>query len=574
VEKGRLRYALIIAICFIGGFILLPNLGGPSFWQDEAETALLARSINNHGYPSAWDGRNLITQLSGNDSGPSHIWSFTPWLPFYIVAGSFRLLGETNFAGRLPFVIFGILALFTLYLFVYKTSRDILLAALSSLLLLLNMQFILHTRQCKYYSLLFFVPPLLYLAYTKIHKHVVYFILFTTCIIVLFYTNYLSMFLAIAGITIHTFAVRRYKKDVLLFVLAGIISLAFTIPFFFVGDITVTSNLISRFPTPVEYIDKLARHIWYFNNMVFGLILCVPLLLFAKKGYFNQYEMRLLKLLLWIIFPAWLFLPLFNQDVFRYNLHLIPAFAALTALLVVGFFRWSRKAGVVFLLLILMTNISSNLPGIIVNIAIKASGIKLEEKTDWFVKKFKKDERKTRMWLGSFDKELKMLTLRRILTHQVLKAEYAAYVNELRGRYEDAAMSTVNFLREHAKDGDIVYINFDQLVLQFYLPNLTYGYKILPQNLFISKKSPLPPYITSLEGTRWYIFRDVEMNLSPYLTDEDFKAQFKGRLTPYELGVNALYWDLTWPQRYHQYINKMLWKDETGYNNVTVYRID
>lgn len=386
----------IVVICLLAALIMFPQLNRPYFWQDEAETALLARSILRASVPTAWDGQNLITQLSGNDSNSNLVWSFTPWLPFYIVAASFKVLGESTFSGRLPFVIIGILGLISLYLFAYQLSRNRHVALLSSLFLLLNMQFILYSRQCKYYSILFFIPPLLYFAYSRLRKDVTSFLLFIVCCVLLFYSNYISLFTSIVGITIYTLFVKRDRKEIFTFLAAGAISLLLTIPFFFIGDFWTSSGLISRLPSVAEYADKFARHIWYFNNLAFALVLFVPLRIFYRRQLYTKDEMRLIKLLLWIIIPAWLTLPLFNQDVFRYNLQLIPLFCLLSAFVIIAFFRWSKVAGTIFLLLFLATNIFSNFPAILFQTGLKTFGVKLEEKTEWVTKKFNKDEDKTR----------------------------------------------------------------------------------------------------------------------------------------------------------------------------------
>ena len=36
------------------------------------------------------------------------MWKWTPWFQFYLVAGSFSLLGASTLTARLPFVLFGI----------------------------------------------------------------------------------------------------------------------------------------------------------------------------------------------------------------------------------------------------------------------------------------------------------------------------------------------------------------------------------------------------------------------------------------------------------------------------------
>lgn len=572
------KHVLIIVLVVAAVFVMLPGLDRPAFWQDEAETALLARSINQNGYPSAWDGRNIVTQLSGNDSNEDFVWGFTPWLPFYITAGSFKILGESNFAGRLPFVVIGILSLIGLYVFVLRLGYGRAVAVLSSVFLLLNMQFILYSRQCKYYSILFLVPPFLFFVYQGISRSIIHFLLFIILILILFYTNYVSLFTLVAGLTFYTiFMVRSggEKRFLIRYIVAGAIALVLALPFFLVSGPGVSSSLISSLPTFVGYFVKLARHIWYFNNMVFGLILFIPLIMFYKKSIFNGDEKRLIGFILWMIVPAWLVLPLLNQDVFRYNLHLIPLFCILLAFLTVGFFRRSKVVGAVFLVLILTTNIFSNLPSIVLNGAFRITGVEFAPKGKTIAKIFRSDVAKTQEYLDKFDAELRKMTPVRVVTRDVLKGEYAAYFNELTTNYPDALEKVVTFLGENAKEGEIVYANFDLLPLMYYLPQLKYAYQVDLIRLVVPKGGELPSYITSIKGVGWYFYRREKMNLGPYVTDEEFKRYIKDEgleLTPYNLGISSLYWDINWPQRFYPYINKMLWRDTDGLEDVVVYQ--
>lgn len=566
----------IVIILFFAAVIMLPGLSRPCFWQDEADSALLARSILHNGIPKAFDGTNVITQLSGNDFNSDYIWTFTPWFPFYIIAGSFKMLGESTFAGRLPFVIFGLLSLVAVYLLAYCLSRSRMIAGFSSLLLLLNMQFILYSRQCKYYSLMFLIPPVMYLLYMRLRKDLPAFIFFIICVVLIFYTNFVSLFTAMVGLTIYTFFVKRHKKQTLTFIAAGIISLALTLPFFLLSDLGTASSLITRLPSIAEYFDKLARHIWYFNNMVFGLVIFIPLWIYHRKGFFTDEESKLIKFLLWIIIPAWLALPFLNQDVFRYNIHLLPLFSILMAIMICAFLRRSKLWGAIFLVLILTTNIFSNFPTVIFELGMKISGTKFGNKTDWVVKTFNKDEEKMRKYFNKLDLELAELSIGKILTHSVLRSEYAAYFNQLRGNYPDAIADTVTFLKANAKDGDAVYANFDLLPLQFYLPKLRYVYAVDPAALVIPNPAKLPKYLTSLDEVNWYFARDERMNLGPFISKDDFFKLIKERgrkLVPHDLKVSSLYWDINWPQRYNQYINKMLWRDLRGYEDVVIYEV-
>jgi 4-amino-4-deoxy-L-arabinose transferase-like glycosyltransferase len=66
-------------------------------------------------------------------------------------------------AARLPFAIAGLATVLTLFHLVRKYSSSLSMAVLAALFLLCNLYWILHARQCRYYSLssLFLVLTLL-----------------------------------------------------------------------------------------------------------------------------------------------------------------------------------------------------------------------------------------------------------------------------------------------------------------------------------------------------------------------------------------------------------------------------
>ena len=156
MERGRatLRRALAPAalLCLSAGLALY-GLGTPRLWEDEAETALLARSILAHGLPLARVGNDLISQEEGQEFGADLIWRWTPWLDKYVAAGSFLVFGEGTRAARLPFAMLGLGAVASVYGLALGLFRDRRVAVLSMAFLGTSVPFLLHVRQCRYYVL-------------------------------------------------------------------------------------------------------------------------------------------------------------------------------------------------------------------------------------------------------------------------------------------------------------------------------------------------------------------------------------------------------------------------------------
>jgi len=142
-----------IAIILIAASLIFFRLDRRLLWVDEAETALLARNVLVYGVPKAYDGKNLISQEVGREYGPNYVWRWTPWLDKYVAAMSFALLGESTLSARLPFAIVGLFSVISMYPLAMVLFRDRWVGIFSMAFLTLTVPFVLHVRQCRYYSL-------------------------------------------------------------------------------------------------------------------------------------------------------------------------------------------------------------------------------------------------------------------------------------------------------------------------------------------------------------------------------------------------------------------------------------
>lgn len=201
-----IRDPVFLALLLLAGaLLLLPNLGDRALWQDEAETALLARSIATHGVPTAFDGRNLVSQEQGAEfAAPDYTWRWTPWLQHYLAAGSLAAFGETAAAARLPFALLGLACLIATWALALRTSGDRRAARIAALLLLASVPFLLHMRQCRYYApaALFCVLSLhAYLGVLAGHRRAPW--LLAACLVGLFHSQYVLCAALGAGIALH-----------------------------------------------------------------------------------------------------------------------------------------------------------------------------------------------------------------------------------------------------------------------------------------------------------------------------------------------------------------------------------
>ncbi len=157
--------------------VLLWNLDARYLWQDEAATAVMGERMMRYGKPLGYDGRNLITMdylLSEETRTPSErtrdadrairffvergdfrddtAWIGQPWGQFLLAGLSLRWLGHGTLQARLPFALAAIGTVFLLHRLVRRCFADPTMATIASGLLLTNVFWVLHARQCRYYA--------------------------------------------------------------------------------------------------------------------------------------------------------------------------------------------------------------------------------------------------------------------------------------------------------------------------------------------------------------------------------------------------------------------------------------
>ncbi|MCP4240537.1 MAG: hypothetical protein GY772_08230 [bacterium] len=145
--------SIALGIAALAGLVLLTRLDRPLLWQDEAQTALLARSILEFGVPVGFDGLNSYSQELGVEYGEDRIWRWHPWLPFYLVAATFAVFEADTAPARLPFALCGFATVLLAWAAGRDLFRDRLGAVAGAVLLCLSLSFVVLSRQSRYYAL-------------------------------------------------------------------------------------------------------------------------------------------------------------------------------------------------------------------------------------------------------------------------------------------------------------------------------------------------------------------------------------------------------------------------------------
>lgn len=273
------RIAPLLAVVALAAVLLLANLGNRFLWQDEAQTALIAATVLEHGVPHGTDGRNSYSQELGVEYGDDGIWKWHTWLSFYPVAGSFAVLGRTPFAARLPFAL---AALATVAL-VFFTGRalweDRRAALLAAVLLTLSVPFLILSRQCRYYALVTLLSLWGLHAYARLDtsRRAVWALL--AAAVLLFHTHYVYAATLLATLLLHALALERARLRPVFWV-----SLAATlqaIPWIlWFASIRLTPEKAGSF---LDLSDTF-HHVWHYTRLVFTVLFAHGAFLLIPAG--------------------------------------------------------------------------------------------------------------------------------------------------------------------------------------------------------------------------------------------------------------------------------------------------
>ena len=346
----------LAVLLVLAAFLIFFNLGAVYLWEDEAETALVAKSIWTQGIPKITDGINYFYQEQGKRVGFGDVWAWTPWLQFYVASLSLRLFGSNALAARLPFAFVGWLSL----LFLFRiTDRlfDRLTARIALLLASCSVPLLLYIRQCRYYSLVIFSVLWVVLAVIQTEqagkKRIWGLISLFLALSCLFHANYIACFGIWLSVLFYAYSpgvLRRARLDFSWTLLA---TAAFNAPWFFLfkplHEQTRTFDLEVIWESVIFYLENMNH---YVTPAV--LLVLIPLLvrfLPNKKmpQAFDSNQKRWIFFLLAMVFLTAVFALMGPAKVFRYLVGVLAICALLLAVLIRQL--WDRNRWVTGILL-------------------------------------------------------------------------------------------------------------------------------------------------------------------------------------------------------------------------------
>ncbi|WP_300161510.1 glycosyltransferase family 39 protein [Solidesulfovibrio sp.] len=436
---ARLDWALV-AVLALAAFLLFYNLGQRPFWQDEAETACLAKNVLSAGLPYAFDGVNVVSQEEERefDKTGGYLWRWSPWIQIYMQAAGFAVGGLDAAAGRAPFALAALLSIFWTYRLVRRHFGDRNWALLAATLLTLCVPYLLIGRQARYYA-----PGTLFVLWTldaflcDWQRRWPPLLAMFAGMVLLFHANYL-LFLSFAPTALvaaalvfpERMAVKRLSLLTLVTVVVAVIP---GVLLYRIGRqsgmfdvLLVPENLMLYFadlcmfciPLPVS-----AALVWRWRAFLTGL---------ARPADPGE---RFVLFSAVLIVLSLLFLGIVPQRFFRYIAHLLPLCAILLAWCVRRLWGFSRPASVMLFLLLAFTNWLAVYP---------MERLKIVN----------------RPWQNDF----------RMLTS--LNFPIKLFVTELVCGYPDVNIAIGEFFKTHAKPGQTVLAEYGDLPLMFAVPGL------------------------------------------------------------------------------------------------------
>jgi hypothetical protein len=435
--RPEYRDPVLGATLIVAALLLFWSLDGRYLWQDEAETALLAKSILKHGVPIGFDGKNFVSQEASKEFVarsrlPYFLWRWSPWVQFYIAAGSFALFGVNTLAARLPFALLGLLTVYLTYLLALRLSVSLTVARLSAFYLTVSVPFLLHVRQARWCAPAYciFLCLLLSLEGIRVGRK-------NSCVrfvasgVLLFYTNYfvaigllMSVLAAVPFLSTRQFVLRK--------LFSSYISVALLVlPGFFLFQVLNKRKSI----LPSLYLRQFYRYECdYFTYIMPLPLLAVLLCLLVMRRPFVETSGAGRRPILFLLAISVLYLGYVASGPwleFRYITVLLPIAPILLAVVTTMALRVNVALGVLIIAVLFTTDILHRLP------------------------------------LGYLDRAATS-PADRFPSIGPVRFPFLGFLYELTHHFDAPEYVLAQYLNLHARESDVVVTTYDDLPLQFY----------------------------------------------------------------------------------------------------------
>ncbi|HXZ85773.1 MAG TPA: glycosyltransferase family 39 protein, partial [Myxococcota bacterium] len=360
--RGLVAPGAVLALC---AALALYGLDRPKLWMDEAETALLARSVLVHGIPEARIGDDLISQEVGREFGPDLVWRWTPWLDKYVAAGAFALFGEGTLAARLPFALLGLAAVASVHRLAWGLFGDRRVALLSMAFLGTSVPFLLHVRQCRYYvlAILGTLWAVHFAAATVRRRGAGAVVGLAAALTLVFQANYLSFAALAAALATSLWLLRvdrsGWRRLLVAAALVALLAAPWIVYFDIVGKVLEEGG-----GSRGALLDQVADYAALTARYGFPVAALPPFAVVVAAAPRRREALSEWRTALFLALVAAVYLLAISATpwvFYRYTVNLLPIFAVLLAWLSVTAWSLQRVAGAVFAGLLLVTGVFSEI---------------------------------------------------------------------------------------------------------------------------------------------------------------------------------------------------------------------
>jgi len=275
-SSTNFNWTIFLLVVSLSAVLCFCGLGRRTLWQDEGETAVLAQRVRIDGVPRALSGYNLVDQGAGIPQyDKNYRWIYHPWGQFYLTAVSFAVLGQTNFAARFPFALCGVFTVALLYIFVWRHWHNLTLAALSSVLLATSTTFVLHCRQCRYHGLSALVCLAAVAVFVELMNRPcrLWWIMFGVALAAQFYTDFGILAVILPGLIVSLWPMRARRQEIIA-----------TVKSFALAGLLIVPGLLLHWHRLMtagsdgshEFLVALLIYVYHFDNRFIPLLFLLP----------------------------------------------------------------------------------------------------------------------------------------------------------------------------------------------------------------------------------------------------------------------------------------------------------
>jgi hypothetical protein len=474
-------------IAVIGAAFIFTNLGAGYLWADEGDTAVLASNILKFGVPKAWDGVTFIDSDFGTRENDQLVMVSSPWVQYYVTAASFLAFGQNTFAARFPFALAGWMSILLVYFIVWQVTTNRWAAFSAAVLLILSVQFLLYSRQSRYYALSMLFTCLLIWTFLQM-KSLRESVFFALLAILLFHIHPIGI-VPIGVLAIFTLLLRQFALQRRWFWLALPTVIIFTIPWFAFAHPGYTENAL-LVPSIRDFLVRFAQYSIECASVtpLVGIVLLSVVLLVHRRqgfGFLSSRERDLLLVILGVALSYGVAMALTQRTAAlwvtgtRYTSAIIPLVAMAAGVLMVKIVHQRVVVWMSILLVFAFTNLGQLTPWVL-----------------WADKN------------PNPENKIVAVHVPQRTIDGLIATGPLLFVRDLFRANPGTVAASCEFLRKNAGPGDVVITNYESEPLYFHT-RLPQGMKIMKQDSIyeIAKRRHLPDYVFGIDQARWVVWR-------------------------------------------------------------------